>query len=89
MSLNRQNKEIELCPRIYVDILSLERVNSQACLLVFNFTPTFTYKVYKSMGLVQENILSMTYAKTCEKGHFGRNNLSCQLSKTFIHLDVK
>ena len=41
------------------------------------------------MWLVQNNVLSMAYAKTCKKGHFSKNTFSCQLSKTFVNLEVK
>ena len=41
------------------------------------------------MGLVQNNVLSMTYGKTCKKGHFSKNIFSCNSSKTFMNKMAK
>ena len=41
------------------------------------------------MWLVQNNVLSMTYAKSCKNGHFSKIKISCEIIKTFINLEVK
>ena len=77
ISLNNKTKKHRLCPRIYEDIPNPERVDF----------PRFALKSSKSYNLFLQsmekyevstnNILSMTYAKTCEKGTFQYNKFSC------------
>ena len=61
-----------MCPQIYEGTFYWEELSQD---LPSRFKPCFKpiLRLYrKCMGLVQNNVLSMAYAKTCKKGNFSK-----------------